>query len=105
MKAVKANDQDPIMDVEEVAKYLEVSSITIYRLASRGEIPARKVGRQYRFYRPVINQWLSLSMDLPEEALYFNKFDRHAKKYGLEDISEDEINKIVKEVRRGEKKK
>ena len=47
-----------IMTVEEIAKYLRVTERTIYRLLRRGSIPATKVGRQWRFNRAYIDEWL-----------------------------------------------
>jgi excisionase family DNA binding protein len=47
-----------LMTVEEVAGYLRVTKKTIYRLLKRGNIPATKVGRQWRFDKASINEWL-----------------------------------------------
>lgn len=48
----------PVMNVEEVAAYLRVATATVYRLAQRGQLPAAKVGRVWRFQRDVIDLWL-----------------------------------------------
>lgn len=47
-----------IMRVDELAGYLKVSSKTIYRMALKGEIPSKRVGKSYRFFLPDIIQWL-----------------------------------------------
>lgn len=47
-----------IMTIDEVAKFLKLSSKTIYRLALRGEIPATRAGKSYRFLRLNIIRWL-----------------------------------------------
>ena len=47
-----------IFTVPEVATYLKLPVSTVYRLVERREIPAHKVGRQWRFQRPVIDEWL-----------------------------------------------
>ena len=47
-----------IMDVGEIAKYLSFSTKKIYRLAEEHKIPAIRVGRQYRFVKLVIDEWL-----------------------------------------------
>ncbi len=47
-----------IMTVEEVARYLRVTKRTIYRLVKRGDIPAARVGHQWRFERASIDEWL-----------------------------------------------
>ena len=48
-----------LMTLKEVADYLRVTERTVYRLLWRGSIPARKVGRQWRFERASIDDWLS----------------------------------------------
>ena len=50
-----------LMTLEEVAAYLRVTKKTIYRLLERGGIPANKVGRQWRFKRTLIDEWLQRS--------------------------------------------
>ena len=47
-----------IFTVGEVAAYLKLPISTVYRLAERREIPGHKVGRQWRFQRAVIDEWL-----------------------------------------------
>jgi excisionase family DNA binding protein len=44
--------------LEEVADYLRVTKKTIYRLLEAGKIPATKVGRQWRFSKSAIDEWL-----------------------------------------------
>ncbi len=46
-----------ILDVEQVARELDVSEQTIYRLARDGDIPAFKVGNQWRFDRQALEDW------------------------------------------------
>jgi excisionase family DNA binding protein len=49
---------EKIMSVGEIAKYLGFSTKKIYRLAEEGKIPASRVGRQYRFVKSLIDDWL-----------------------------------------------
>lgn len=58
MTEPQEGSEQPIMTVDQVAAYLQVSSRTIYNLAAAGEMPAAKVGEQWRFYRPEIDRWL-----------------------------------------------
>ena len=51
-------EESNIMTVDEVAKYLRMNRITIYRLAQQGKIPAVKVGRHWRFRSDLIEEWL-----------------------------------------------
>ena len=46
-----------VMTLREVASFLKVHPNTIYRLARSGEIPAFKMGTDWRFHRVAIEQW------------------------------------------------
>ena len=48
-----------IVDVEGAATLLGVSTTTIYNLARKGEIPATRVGREWRFARQNLIQWVA----------------------------------------------
>ncbi len=48
-----------ILTVKEVAQYLKVNERTIYRLATKGEIPAFRVGNSWRFKINEIENWMS----------------------------------------------
>jgi excisionase family DNA binding protein len=50
---------DPIMTIDEVAEYLDLHPLTVRRLARDGEIPAFKVGRQWRVKRAILDHWLA----------------------------------------------
>jgi excisionase family DNA binding protein len=47
-----------VMTVSEVAEYLRIPKSSVYTLAQDGRIPSRKVGRQWRFVRQAIDEWL-----------------------------------------------
>jgi len=44
-------NQDALMTVKEVARYLHVVQLTIYRMIDRGDLPAVKVGSRWRIRR------------------------------------------------------
>jgi excisionase family DNA binding protein len=46
-----------VMTVKEIADHLRVHKTTIYRMLSKGEIPAFKVGSEWRFQRESIDRW------------------------------------------------
>lgn len=50
--------QEQLLSVAQVAEYLDVDRFTIYRLVTDGQIPAFKVGNQWRFKKKLIEQWL-----------------------------------------------
>jgi excisionase family DNA binding protein len=43
-----------IMTIDDVASFLKLSKITIYKLVKRGDIPAFRVGNSWRFQRDKI---------------------------------------------------
>ena len=51
-------DMDQIMTIEEVARYLSLHELTVRRLAREGEIPAFKIGRQWRVKKTLLDRWI-----------------------------------------------
>lgn len=47
-----------LMTLSEAALYLRVAPITLYRMARRGDLPAVKLGRGWRFDENRLAQWL-----------------------------------------------
>jgi excisionase family DNA binding protein len=47
-----------ILTLPELAKYLKTSRDTIYRKAQKGIIPAVKFGKEWRFPKDLIDEWL-----------------------------------------------
>jgi excisionase family DNA binding protein len=47
--------------VKEVAEYLKLSTMMVYKLAQDGKIPSVKIGRVWRFERDSIDKWLKES--------------------------------------------
>lgn len=60
-----------LLTAGEVAEQLRVSTMTVYRLIRRGELPAVRVGRNYRVRAQALEQYLGeqvvdpASVDLP----------------------------------------
>lgn len=53
-------DSSPaILTVQEVARYLRVHAMTVYRMIRRGDLPGVRVGRGWRFKRDQIDRWLA----------------------------------------------
>ncbi|HXK27364.1 MAG TPA: helix-turn-helix domain-containing protein [Candidatus Binatia bacterium] len=50
--------RETLITVEQVAGYLSVDKFTVYRLIAQKEMPAFKVGNQWRFKRSLIDAWL-----------------------------------------------
>ena len=49
---------DQLMSVRDVAEYLQVDMSTVYLWSQRGQMPAMKVGRMWRYRRAEIDAWL-----------------------------------------------
>jgi excisionase family DNA binding protein len=49
---------EKLLTLEQVAAYLNVDKFTVYRLLADKELPAFKVGNQWRFKRKLIENWL-----------------------------------------------
>jgi PTS system nitrogen regulatory IIA component len=51
-----------MMDMEQLAAYLQRDVREVGKLANRGHLPGHKVGGQWRFARAEINQWIETQM-------------------------------------------
>ncbi|MBC7236962.1 MAG: helix-turn-helix domain-containing protein [Chloroflexi bacterium] len=51
-------EQDMLLNVKQVAQYLQLKESTIYSWAQDGKIPAIKIGRTWRFRRSDLDAWL-----------------------------------------------
>ena len=60
MKSTRDNSQ--IMTVEEVAEFLKLSKITIYKLVKKGQLPGFRVGNSWRFRKDKILEIISKQM-------------------------------------------
>ena len=47
-----------LMTLDELAQYLRLSKITLYKMSKKGRIPANKVGRQWRYRKEEIDKWM-----------------------------------------------
>jgi len=50
---------EEILTSEEAARYLRLGLETVKRKARAGEIPAAKIGRQWRFDKAALRRWLA----------------------------------------------
>ena len=52
------SDAHEVLTLEELAAFLKVSETTAYALVRGGEVPGRKVGREWRFLKARVVDWL-----------------------------------------------
>ncbi len=55
-------DQDEYVTVEELAEQLKVNVRTIQRLVERKQLMAVRIGKQLRFRRDWVDEWLRKNM-------------------------------------------
>jgi excisionase family DNA binding protein len=51
-------DKSELMTVEETCRYLKVTPRTLYRYLRGHQIPAFKLGKEWRFVRSDLEQWI-----------------------------------------------
>ena len=56
---VPSSIQSDVLTIRQLAEYLMVSEKTVYRMLDRNQLPAIRVGAQWRFRRQDIDQWLN----------------------------------------------
>lgn len=56
MNQIVANHE--VFTLEEAASYLRVAPEAAKQLATRGEIPARRIQEEWRFLRSALDDWL-----------------------------------------------
>jgi excisionase family DNA binding protein len=57
MHTADSNEIASILTFDNVAEYLRVHPSTIYRLLKKKQLPAFKLGRDWRFNRESIDRW------------------------------------------------
>ena len=50
--------EEDVLDPKQAAEVLKISRGTLLKLANEGKIPAKKIGRQWRFSRQALLEWL-----------------------------------------------
>jgi len=49
---------EKLMSIKELAEYLNMNKMTVYKLAREGKLPAFKVASEWRFRRDLVDKWL-----------------------------------------------
>lgn len=57
----RSTDTSLVMTLYEVADYIRAHYTTVYRMVRRGELPAFKIGDEYRVRRSELNRWIQRS--------------------------------------------
>ncbi len=59
-----------LLTLEQVAQYLNVDKFTVYRLLAQKQLPAFKVGNQWRFKSKMIEAWLTKNSNLQKKRAH-----------------------------------
>jgi len=62
-------DFQSFLTTEEVLVYLKITPRTIYRLIRNGELPAVRIGRQWRFRRADLDAWVERQRAFSQTAV------------------------------------
>lgn len=58
MRETLLEKEGDVFTVQELASYLRMRPLTIYKHASGGKLPGFKVGSHWRFKKTTIDQWI-----------------------------------------------
>ena len=86
--------ESDLMTLEQVAKYLRLKPQTIYKWAQEGKIPAAKIGKEWRFRRTILDDWINTSIHLSDAG--FNlMLDRSWLQLKNVGVSSNEIESMI----------
>lgn len=87
---------DEILTLEEVARYLKLKPQTVYKWAQEDQIPGTKLGKEWRFRKSIIDEWIDSSIMLSKSGFDLNlrQSTSEARRGGL---SREERERILRE--------
>jgi excisionase family DNA binding protein len=88
-----------IMTLEEVAKYLKLQPQTVYKWAQEGQIPGAKLGKEWRFRRRILDEWINSAIHLSKGGFNFLMESTQAAA-GQKGLSRDDLEKLLQEAMR-----
>ncbi len=68
-------DDPEILTPQEAADFLRVPLLTVQRQAKAGRLPGRRVGKEWRFSRTVLHEWMATGPDRHDLELYNRRFE------------------------------
>ena len=91
-----------LMNIKQVAEYLQMNKMTVYKLAREGKIPAFKVASEWRFRKDLIDEWLMSQLkDRPDIQRLKPEIQKQAEKTVLivddEKIIQDFFTRVLTE--------
>jgi excisionase family DNA binding protein len=64
------NPENEFLTIEELADLLKISTRTLHRIIKRRELPVIRIGRQLRFRRESVDEWLQSQTQERSEGQY-----------------------------------
>ena len=69
--------EDPeILTPQEAAEFLRVPLLTVQRQAKAGRLPGRRIGKEWRFSKTVLLEWMATGPDSHDLELYNRRPDQ-----------------------------
>lgn len=62
LKTRAATEPGPVMTVAQVAAYLQLNRLTVYRYVREGRLPAARIGKVYRIFREDVDHFLEAQL-------------------------------------------
>ena len=92
--------KDEILTIEQVARFFQMKPQTIYKWAQEGKIPGVKLGKEWRFRKDMIDEWLDTSIALSKGGFEFmlNRTQLNIKR---SDSSGQNIDNLIDKTLRG----
>ena len=83
-----------LMTVKEVADYLKLNYMTVYKLAQKGRIPASKIGGNWRFKKELLDEWIAKQSTVVEGSVLVVDDDPGVREM-LSDVISEQKYKVV----------
>jgi excisionase family DNA binding protein len=68
-------NEPEILTPLEAAEFLRVPLLTVQRQAKAGRLPGRRIGKEWRFSRTVLIEWMASGPDRHDLELYNRRVD------------------------------
>lgn len=66
--------QDEVMTLEDVSSFLKVGEQTVYNLTREGNIPARKIGREWRYLKSEVLEFMKSRRETQDGVVQLDGF-------------------------------
>lgn len=87
-----------VMTAKQIADYLQINEMTLYKKVRLGEIPVVRMGRALRFKKDIIDRWLEVESGWDQE---FENLLKRSQRFGkAAGITEQNVQQAVEKVRR-----